>query len=256
MLPIERQKKFLNLLSTKDVITISDFMTKFDISIETVRRDLSILEKQGKIEKVYGGAKLKKSILNEPAMEERMVHKLKEKDLIGKKCSEFIDDGDCIFIDSGSTTYHITKHIKNKKNLTIITNSIAVVNELINTNFEIIIIGGKIRHDELSIVTFDYIFNFSELNIQKSFICAGGVTALNGISDFNMQEAVTRKKIIERSKQIYVAADSSKLGRDVMISIAPLNKIDFIITDSFLDKSIAKIFEKSKTSLILAYPQE
>ena len=254
MLPIERQKKFLNLLSIKDVITISDFMTKFDISIETVRRDLSILEKQGKIEKVYGGAKLKKSILNEPVMEERMVHKLKEKDWIGKKCSEFIDDGDCIFIDSGSTTYHITKHIKDKKNLTIITNSIAVVNELINTDFEIIIIGGKIRHEERSIVTFDYIFNFSELNIQKSFICAGGVTVENGISDFNMQEAVTRKKIIERSKQIYVAADSSKLGRDVMISIAPLNKINFIITDSFLDKSIANGFEKSETSLILAYP--
>lgn len=253
MLPIERQNKYLDLLSNKDVITISDFMSKFNISIETVRRDLSILEKQDKIEKVYGGAKLKRSLLSEPAMQDRMIHKIKEKDCIGRKCSEFIDDGDCIFIDSGSTTYHITKHIKDKKNLTIITNSIAVINELINTDFEIIIIGGKIRHEERSVVTFDYIFNFSELNIQKSFICAGGVTVENGISDFNMQEAVTRKKIIERSRKIYVAADSSKLGRDVMINIAPLDKINFIITDSFLNKGIAKDFEKSETSLILAY---
>jgi DeoR family transcriptional regulator, fructose operon transcriptional repressor len=253
MLPVERQKKFLDLLSIKDVISISDFMAKFKISIETVRRDLTILEKQDKIEKVYGGARLKKSMLSEPAMEERMVNKLKEKDWIGKKCSEFIDDGDCIFIDSGSTTYHIAKHIKSKKNLTIITNSIAIVNELINTNFEIIIIGGKIRHEERSVVTFDYIFNFSQLNIQKSFICAGGVTVENGISDFNMQEAVTRKKIIERSKKIYVAADSSKLGRDVMISIASLDKINFVITDSLVNKINLKRFEKCKTSLILAY---
>ncbi|WP_026884767.1 DeoR/GlpR family DNA-binding transcription regulator [Clostridium akagii] len=252
MLPSERQKKFLDLLSIKDVIAISDFMEEFSISIETVRRDLSILEKQGKIEKVYGGAKLKKPLLSEPAMEERMVHKLKEKDLIGKKCSELINDGDCIFIDSGSTTYHIAKYIRNKKNLTIITNSIAVVNELITTDFEIIIIGGKIRQEERSVVTYDYIFNFSELNIQKSFICAGGITAENGISDFNMQEVVTRKKIIERSKTIYVAADSSKFGRDVMISIAPLDKIDFIITDSSLSKNLINSFKKSKTLLILA----
>ncbi|MGH4051545.1 MAG: DeoR/GlpR family DNA-binding transcription regulator [Clostridium sp.] len=256
MLPIERQKKYLALLSNKDVIAITTFMTEFDVSIETVRRDLSILEKQDKIEKVYGGAKLKRSILSEPSIEERMVNNLKEKDWIGKKCSEFINDGDCIFIDSGSTTYHITKHIRNKKNLTIITNSIAVVNELINTNFEIIIIGGKIRHEERSIVTFDYIFNFSQLNIQKSFLCAGGITVENGISDFNMQEAVTRKKIIERSKEIYVAADSSKLGRDVIISIAPLNKINYIITDFLLDKSVAQIFKESKTTLILASASE
>lgn len=252
MLPSERQKKFLHLLSIKDVISISDFMTEFAVSVETVRRDLSILEKQGKIEKVYGGAKLKRSMLSEPAMQERMLGKLKEKDLIGKKCSELIDDGDCIFIDSGSTTYHISKHIENKKNLTIITNSIAVVNELINTDFEIIIIGGKIRHEERSVVTFDYIFNFSELNIQKSFVCAGGITAENGISDFNMEEVVTRKKIIERSKTVYVAADSSKFGRDVMISIAPLDKIDFIITDSSLSKNLINSFKKSKTLLIMA----
>lgn len=256
MLPIERQKKYLALLSNKDVIAIATFMTEFNVSIETVRRDLSILEKQDKIEKVYGGAKLKKSILSEPSIEERMVNSLKEKDWIGKKCSEFINDGDCIFIDSGSTTYHITKHISNKKNLTIITNSIAVVNELINTNFEIIIIGGIIRHEERSIVTFDYIFNFSQLNIQKSFLCAGGITVENGISDFNMQEAVTRKKIIERSKEIYVAADSSKLGRDVIISIAPLNKINYIITDFLIDKSVAQIFKESKTTLILAGDSE
>lgn len=253
MLPSERQNKFLELLSTKDVVTNSDFMAKFSISIETVRRDLKVLENQGKIEKIYGGARLKNSNLAEPTMEHRMVSKQKEKDLIGKKCSEFINDGDCIFIDSGSTSYHISKHIGNKKNLTIITNSIPVVNELINTDFEIIIIGGKIRHEERSVVTFDYIFNFSELNIQKSFICAGGITLEKGVSDFNMQEAVTRKIIIERSKEIFIAADSSKFGKDVTISIAPLDKINYIITDSSLDKHIANSFKKTKTSLILSY---
>ncbi|AJQ28536.1 DeoR/GlpR family DNA-binding transcription regulator [Pelosinus fermentans] len=252
MLPSERQKKILDLLATKDVVTIPEFITEFNISIETVRRDLGILEKQGSIQKVYGGAKLKNSIFSEPTMESRMIHNLLQKESIGKKCCEFINDGDCIFIDSGSTTYHIAKYLMDKKNLTIITNSIPVVNELMDTDFEIIIIGGKIRHNERSVVTYDYIFNFSQLNIQKSFICAGGITAENGVSDFNMQEAVTRKIIIERSKELFVAADSSKFDRDVTISIAPLHKINYIITDSYLSKNVASTFKKTATILVLA----
>lgn len=252
MLPIERQNKFLELLSTKDVITISEFITEFDISIETVRRDLSILEKQNKIEKVYGGARIKDATFGEPTMENRMVNNLLQKESIGKKCSEFINDGDCIFIDSGSTTYHIAKSIINKKRLTIITNSIPVLNQLINTEHEIIIIGGKVRHNERSIVSYDYIFNFSQLNIQKSFICAGGITVENGISDFNMQEAVIRKTIIERSREVFVAADSRKFGRDVTINIAPISKIDYIITDSNLTKSLANNFNKFKAKIIIA----
>jgi DeoR/GlpR family transcriptional regulator of sugar metabolism len=252
MLPSERQKKIVDLLATKDVITIAEFMTAFNISVETVRRDLAILEKQGTIQKVYGGAKIKDITFGEPTMESRMVSRLLQKEAIGRKCSEFIHDGDCIFIDSGSTTFHIAKHLASKKNLTIITNSIPVVNELMDTDFDIIIIGGKIRHDERSVVTYDYLFNFSELNIQKSFICAGGITVEKGISDFNMQEAVTRKIIIERSKEVFVAADSSKFHRDVTISIAPLNKINCIITDSNLDRNTAGSFKKTTAMLILA----
>ncbi|MBU3189507.1 DeoR/GlpR family DNA-binding transcription regulator [Clostridium bowmanii] len=252
MLPSERQNKFLELLSTKDVVTISEFMGEFDISIETVRRDLSILEKQNKIEKVYGGAKIKAATLGESTMENRMTNKLQQKESIGKKCSEFINDGDCIFIDSGSTTFHIAKQIIDKKNLTIITNSIPVLNALINTEHEIIIIGGKVRHNERSIVSYDYIFNFSQLNIQKSFICAGGITLENGISDFNMQEALIRKTIIERSKEIFVAAESSKFGRDVTINIAPLSKVSYIVTDSNLTKTMANSFNKFKSKIIIA----
>lgn len=252
MLPSERHQKILDLLLTKNVATIPELMTEFNISIETVRRDLTILEKQGTIQKVYGGAKIKDSSFSEPTMESRMVNRLLQKEAIGKKCCEFINDGDCIFIDSGSTTYHIAKYLTNKKHLTIITNSIPVVNELMNSDFEIIIIGGKLRHNERSVVTYDYIFNFSQLNIQKSFICVGGITAEKGISDFNMQEAVTRKIIIEQSKEVFVAADSSKFDRNVTISIAGLDKINYIITDSYLTKNTVNSFKKTATKLILA----
>lgn len=252
MMPSKRQEKILELLSINNVVTISELAETFNISIETIRRDLNILEKQGKIEKVYGGAKAKDSCSGETAFEKRMVSKQSQKESIGKKCSEFVKDGDTIFIDSGSTTYHIARYLKNNKNVTIITNSIAVVNEVIDTDCDIIIIGGKIRQNERSIVTYDHLFNFSELNIQKSFICASGITVENGISDYSMQEIVTRKKIIERSQEVFVAADSSKFGRNVTMNISTLDNIDYIITDSYLNKKIASEFKKTDTKIILA----
>ena len=252
MLPSERHKKMLDLLATKNVITIPEFIAAFPISIETVRRDLTLLEKQGHIKKVYGGAKLRDSNINEPTLESRMIDKLRQKEAIGRKCAEFIQDGDCLFIDSGSTTYHIAKYLAGKKNLTVVTNSIPVVSQLIGSDTEIIVIGGRIRHRERSVVTYDYMFNFDNLNIQKSFICAGGITVENGISDFDMQEAVTRKMIIDRSKEVYVAADSSKFQRDVAINIAPLAKISGIITDANLSRTLAGSFKKTKTALFLA----
>ncbi|EMS70724.1 DeoR/GlpR family DNA-binding transcription regulator [Ruminiclostridium cellobioparum] len=252
MLPSERQNKLLELLSSKDIVTIPEFIAEFDVSIETVRRDLSILESQGKIEKVYGGAKIKNNPFAEPSMEKRMVTNLRQKECIGKKCCEFINDGDCIFIDSGTTPYYISKFLTNKKNLTVITNSIPVVTELMNTDFDIIIIGGMIRKSERSVVSYDYLFDFSVLSIQKSFICAGGITADNGVSDYNMQEVVTRKMIIERSKEIFLVADSSKFGEDVTIGVTPVSKLNYIITDSGLNKNLAAGFSKHKVKLVIA----
>lgn len=254
MLPSERHNKLLELLSSKDIVTIPEIIAEFEVSIETVRRDLSILEDQGKIEKVYGGAKLKNNPFVEPLMEKRLVTRLHQKECIGKKCCEFINDGECIFIDSGTTPYYISKYLKNKKNLTVITNSIPVVNELINSDFDIIIIGGMIRKSERSVVSYDYLFDFSVLSIQKSFLCAGGITIDNGISDYNMQEVVTRKMIIERSKEIFLAADSSKFGKDVTISVTPISKINYIITDSGINKNLFASFNKHGVKLVVAEP--
>lgn len=252
MFPVERQQKIIELLMVKKVLKISELTEELKVSVDTLRRDLNLLTKQGKIEKIYGGVKLVETKFGESTIDERLVSHLDEKEGIAQKCSELIYDGDCIFIDSGSTTYQIAKYIKNKKKLTVVTNSIPVVIELINSDVELIIIGGKVRHNEQSVVAYDYLFNFSELNIVKAFICASGITIEKGISDYNLEEAITRKKMIELSKEIYVAADSSKFGKDVTIGIAPLDKIDYMITDQNVNKNLIDAFKKTNTHLIIS----
>ena len=120
------------------------------------------------------------------------------------------------------------------------------------SDVELIIIGGRVRKQEQSVVTFEYLFNFSELNILKAFICTSGITLEKGISDYNLEEALTRKKIIELSKEIYIAADSTKFGKDVTISIAPLDQIHFIITDQNINKNFVNQFKKTSTNLIIS----
>ncbi|WP_088071684.1 DeoR/GlpR family DNA-binding transcription regulator [Gottfriedia luciferensis] len=252
MFPLERQQKIIELLKINNVLKITELTEALNISIDTLRRDLNLLEKQGKIEKIYGGAKLAESKFFESSMEERMVSHLEEKEQIAQKCAEHIEDGDCIYLDSGTTTLQIAKYIKEKKNLTVVTNSIPIINELLNSSIELIIIGGKIRRHEQSVVTYDYLFNFSELNILKAFICASGITIEKGISDYNFEEAITRKKIIELSNITYIAADSTKFGKNVTVQIAPLEKVDYIITDCHLNKSFITKFNKTNTNLVIS----
>ncbi|MFC7679146.1 DeoR/GlpR family DNA-binding transcription regulator [Paenibacillus sp. GCM10028914] len=254
MFPLERQQKILDLLQIKKVLKISELTEELNISVDTLRRDLNTLTKQKKIEKIYGGVKLIESKFAESSMDERMVSHLEEKEMIARKCAEYIEDGDCIYLDSGSTTYQIAKYIKHFKNLTVVTNSIPVVNELMNSHMELVIIGGKVRLNEQSVVAYDYMFNFNQLNILKAFICASGITIEKGISDYNLEEAITRKKIIEISKEIYIAADSTKFGKDVTVSIAHLDQIDTLVTDTHLNKNTIQQFRKINTNLVIAEP--
>lgn len=242
----------MELLKVKKILKHSELTDELGISIDTLRRDLNILAEDREIEKIYGGVKLIESYFGESAMADRMVSHLEEKDSIARMCNEHIHDGDCIYIDSGSTTYQIAKYIKNRKNLTVVTNSLPVVTELLNSDLELIIIGGKIRRHESSVVAYDYIFNFDELNILKAFICASGITTEKGISDYNLEEAITRKKIIELSKEVFVAADSTKFGKEVTVRIAPLDKIDYIVTDQHINQQWIQKFRKCKTRLIVS----
>lgn len=226
------------------------------ISIDTLRRDIQQLLKQGKVKKIYGGIEYVEPLDLERTMDERKFSMLPEKQAIAKLCADYIDDGDCIYIDSGTTTYQIAKYIKQKKQLTVITNSIPVVLELFHSNVEVIMIGGKVRKEEQSIFSHDYLFNFDSLNIHKAFIGAGGISIQKGVSDYNMEEAITRKKIIALTNQIFVAADHTKFNKDALIGITSLHSVNYIITDDKLPKKYIREFKGMKTELLLAQCEE
>lgn len=252
MLPQERYYNILELLKVNNIIKIEDIMSSFNISVETARRDLNYLEKEGFIKKIYGGATLVDKPLLEPAGDDRLASNLKKKEAIGKKCSEFINEGDSILIEIGTTTLQVAKAIKDIKNLTVITNSIYVINELIGTTINLYVIGGKIRHEEKAISGAVSMFELDNFHVTKAIIGAGAVTVDNGVSDYNIEEALVRRKIIERSKEIFLVADSSKFGSNSLVHVCSMSDIDLVITDNDLDNKFIKAFQESNIKLVLA----
>lgn len=252
MLPQERYQKTTEYLKSHRMIRIDQMAEMFQISVETARRDLAFLQKEGVIRKVYGGATLVQKEPKEIDNAVRMERMRKEKQAIGRKCAEFIEDGDQVLIGVGTTTLQAARALKEKRDLTVITNSLPVVNELLDTDFHLYIIGGSIRHEEGAVsgaIATQQMENFS---IGKAIIGAGGITLKNGLSDYHIEEALLRRKIVERAGQVIVAADSTKFGRDVLTHICPLSSVSVIVTDSGLPHSQIDALREAGTELALA----
>lgn len=252
MYPKERQKQIIQLLTEQDMMKLTDLSTHLEVSMETVRRDIQALVVQQKIEKFYGGIKLVPTPEQESLIAARMHEHIDEKEKIARVAVHYIEDGDTIFLDSGSTTYPLAKYIKERQKLTVVTNSLPIVNELIDSDVDVLLIGGKLRHSEKSITAYDMLFRFDYLNIQKAFICTSGLSLENGLSDYDIDEIRTRRQIMDNSKQTYVLCDHSKFGHDVTIKTCNLAQVDGIITDDGLDNTIRQQFNEAGHRLIIA----
>ncbi|MDP1429325.1 MULTISPECIES: DeoR/GlpR family DNA-binding transcription regulator [Lysinibacillus] len=239
---IERQHQILQFIRQHKVVKLVTLTKEFNVSMETIRRDVQQLMQDKKIEKFYGGVKYIEPV--EGLIDHRLHEQLTEKIAIAKACALLVQDGECIFIDSGTTTYQMTPFLLDKEKLTVVTNSLPVAFDLIGSNIEVILLGGKVRDSEKSVTSNEFLFRFEHLNINKAFICASGVSIEKGISDFSLDEAITRKQIISISQKVYVATDSSKFNKDVAIQVCPVDDVDVIITDDALSKKTIQHFSE------------
>lgn len=245
MYPLERQQQIIDIVRQKKMVKHAELMSTLQISIETLRRDIHALVQQGVIEKFYGGIKEIEQPLTETLIEQRFVSQLEEKMAIAKVCADFIQEGDCVFLDSGSSTYQIAKFMRSMKNVTVITNSLPIAMEFLQSSVELILMGGKVRHSEKSIVAYDFLLQYDQLNISKAFICTSGISLKNGLSDFSLEEVVTRRNIVKLAHTSYVVADHTKFERDVAVKICDLDAVDYFITDEYLSDDILRKYTEA-----------
>lgn len=248
-----RKDEIIKRLAENRTLKVGELAEEFQVSMETIRRDLNELEEMKMIRRVHGGAVLNTQYGVIPDYAHRMAENSNEKMLIGKKAAEFVEDGDCIIIDTGATTFEFSQFLKGKKNLTVFTNSITIACELEREkDFIVIIIGGKVRTGE-GITSGCWAERMLEqIFVDKVFLGVDGIMPEHGIMHYNMEEGNVRRLFVKHAKQVFALTDHSKFGRKALCCICEPKELDYIITDEKTDKEMLKRFKNNGTKVIIA----
>ena len=256
MLQKERKNQILAALSKDGMVKIPDLAKAFGVSVITIRRDLDELVRAGMVQKVYGGAILVEKAAPEPEAQRlfhaRLAQNHREKRLIGMAAAKLVKDDETIILNIGTTPLEVAKHLGDYNNLTVLTNSLPILNQLANTRLNVYSLGGKLRGNELALHGSLAFKALNDFCVDKAFIGAGGITLKNGITDHNLDSAELCTAIASRSRQTVLVADSSKFGKDASVIVGPLTCVDTIITDSGIPAEFAEGIRQAGIELIIA----
>lgn len=231
MLSVTRRQKIKELILEKKSATVSELSKMFSVTDETIRRDLSCLEKDGVLMRSYGGAFIQTGVENQIDSNIRSTVYVENKTVIAQKCKRIIHNGDVIFLDNSTTAYYVAKQIDHMR-LTIVTNSLSITNLLGNDeNIRLIMVGGFYSPKEQAFYGSNTQEAMEKYYFDKAFLSCRTLSIENGVTDSYDQWAQVRKTIIERSKERYLLADFSKFNQTSFIRVCGFEKIDAIITD-------------------------
>lgn len=249
---LDRRMQIVELINERRTIKNSELMEMFDISIETVRRDLEYLEMQGYLRRVYGGAVVNVSLGSELEYASRSHAHAAQKSAIAAAAARLVKSDDTIYLGVGTTVQAMAAPLREVGALTVFTNAVRTAIELCDcTNINVILPGGSLREKELTLSGFPSEENFAHFNVDKAFIGIGGITE-DGITDFHIGEAQIHRQLINNARQSIVLADSSKLSVRAMNNVCALSDIDILITDSGAPRQVIGALKKAGVQVIIA----
>lgn len=249
---LERRTQIADLIKQNRTVKNAELMERFGISIETVRRDLDYLEKQGVLRKVYGGAVATALLNSEPEYASRAEMKHQQKEKIAKEAVKLIRPGDAVYMGVGTTVQAMAQYMKNIGPITVFTNALRTAVELSEiADCTVILTGGRLRAKELTLSEFPSEENLEHFNLDKAFIGIGGINE-EGITDFHIGEARLHRRMIDNATQSIALADSGKMGLRAMNKVCTLEEIDLVITDDEAPLQAVAALESAGAKVILA----
>ncbi len=241
MLAIERRNAILLKLAAEGKVLVSSLSQEFDVTEETIRRDLEKLDNEGLVKKTYGGAvKVDNTSLDLP-FQVRRQENVEAKQKIAAKISAMIDDGAHLMLDSSSTALSLIQYIINRKNITLITNSIEILLELCNKHdWNIISTGGTLKEGGLSLVGYQAEKSLADFHVDLAVCSCKGIDLNYGITDSNEADAAIKNIIFESAAKKILAIDTTKFDCVSFVRVCNLTNVDVIVTDSEPDSKWKK----------------
>lgn len=247
----DRQLQLLDLIEQRQRITVTEIVQQFAVSEATARRDLEALASQGKVQRVHGGAIALETPPPELPILERKNEQENEKARIGRKAAELVLPGETIFLGSGTTVLEIARALRERTGLTILTNSLPVLNTLSGTENTIICLGGMLRPSELSFIGHITEQALAEVRADKVFMGTRAIS-LEGLTHEYLPETMTDRAILRAGRRIIIVADHTKFGRATTVLLAPLEKIHTLVTDHQADPEFIHTLRENNIHIILA----
>ncbi|MFZ7946714.1 DeoR/GlpR family DNA-binding transcription regulator [Neobacillus sp. 19] len=249
----ERKTTIMESLEKEEKVQVRMLAHILQVSDETIRRDLDRLEKEGFLKKVYGGAvKTKIHSWELPFDEKTMINNI-EKHAICRAAASLIEDGDIIMIGNGTTPLDMIPYLVDKKDITLITHSVPIMLGAMDVfKGRVIFIGGEIERNQkyTSGPLSERMLELLQAN--KAFICAGGISTVNGITDYDISGSSISRKMMERAEEVIILADHTKFGKTTFANMCALTDASKIITDSSCSIEWRKLVSERGIELIVA----
>ncbi|MCT4584538.1 MAG: DeoR/GlpR family DNA-binding transcription regulator [Peptostreptococcaceae bacterium] len=249
MLTQERQELILQKLQEEKTIKISEIVEITNSSESTIRRDLTQLEKESKLRRIHGGATLIDSKIEELSFNEKMVFNKEQKIKIAKYAASLIKDGDCIYLDAGTTTFEMIQYI-NSKNIVIVTNGLKHIDAIVEKDIEAYIIGGFVKNSTKAVIGINALKDLKNYRFDKVFLGMNGIDLKNGFTTPDSNEAYLKKLAMDLGLETYVLADKSKFNRTTFVKVADLYEATIILDeevfnmDKYLNETNIKVVIK------------
>jgi DeoR family transcriptional regulator, fructose operon transcriptional repressor len=234
----ERQEAIAALVISKGRASVAELAQVYDVTTETVRRDLAALDKAGVVRRVHGGAVPARALhLVEPGVGERETTRADFKDAIAAAAIDYVPaTGAAMLLDAGTTTARIAAMLPTDRELVVVTNSVPIAARLAATNSVTLqLLGGRVRGITQAAVGDQTLRVLDSIRVDIAFIGTNAISVRHGLSTPDSEEAAVKRAMVRSANYVVVAADSSKVGREDFVSFAPISSVDTLITDAELD---------------------
>lgn len=231
----ERQQQLMTLLEATGEVKVAVLKETFGVTEMTIRRDLEKLEHAGYVKRTFGGAILASK---DATLQDRSVVMTDEKSRIGQIAAALVQENESIFIDGGTTTLYVARHLKPGMNITVVTNALNVALELLEKRITTVVTGGMALEETATLVGPGAAESIGRMAFNRIFLGATGVSAKHGFSNSNMYEAEIKRLAIANATEVNVVLDHTKFGAKELFSFAPLDAVHRIICDQAPEQSL------------------
>ncbi|MCX5477746.1 DeoR/GlpR family DNA-binding transcription regulator [Kaistia geumhonensis] len=247
-----RQADILDLARSEGRVAVEDLSRRFDVTVQTIRRDLAELSDAGLLDRVHGGAVLRTGVANIGYDQRRRMNEAGKAAIAGA-CAAAIPDNSSLILNIGTTTEAVARALLGHRNLTVVTNNMNVANILAaNPSCEVVVAGGVLRRSDGGLVGELTTHVFEQFKVDIAVIGCSALDEEGDLLDFDLAEVRVSKAIIRQARRAFLVADASKLGRTAPARLASLAEIDAFFTDALLPEDLAERCRTWSTDVVVA----